>query len=250
MIYATRRDGDHQTLIELPSEKYLKTNMRYVRSSIAHKWVKDGKPHETGLFVDDEGKVRYALAGKATVPETERHWRCFHCDEVFTTEHTARLHFGETECQSPACQIKAGAEMSMLEALRRAEEEARKAVIAMHEEGTDGWTAFRRLEGRTKQNAEAAENLGYERGLRDGRAEAATLYGPYAHLNGHRALSEDSWTVEDDPIGNDVEYFSIPLFAKVDVKFPVTHGEPDVPAYEAYADELRALATNPKGVSE
>ncbi|WP_421591159.1 hypothetical protein [Shinella sp. M27] len=176
-------------------------------------------------------------------------WRCFHCDEVFTTEHAARLHFGETECQDPACQIKAGAEMSMLEALRRAEEEARKAVIAMHEEGTDGWTAFRRLEGRTRQNAEAAENLGYERGLRDGRAEAPQLFGPYAHLNGHRALSEDSWTVEDDPISNDVEYFSIPLFAKVDVKFPVTYGEPDAAAYEAYADELRALATNATGSS-
>lgn len=173
-------------------------------------------------------------------------WRCFHCDEVFTTDHAARLHFGETECQLPACQIKAGAEMSMLEALRRAEEEARTAVIAMHEEGTDGWIAFRRLEGRTKQNAEAAENLGYERGLRDGRAEAPKLFGPYAHLNGHRALSEDSWTVEDDPVSNDVEYFSIPLFAKVDVTFPVTYGEPDAAAYEAYAAELRVLATSKK----
>lgn len=71
------------------------------------------------------------------------------------------------------------------------------------------------------------------------------LFGPYAHLNGHRALSEDSWTVEDDPIGNDVEYFSIPLFAKVDVTFPVTYGEPDASAYEAYGDELRALASKP-----
>lgn len=174
-------------------------------------------------------------------------WRCFHCDEVFTTEHAARLHFGETECQDPACQIKAGAEMSMLEALRRAEEEARMAVIAMHEEGTDGWTAFRRLEGRTKQNAEAAENLGYERGLRDGRAEAPKLFGPYAHLNGHRALSEDSWSVEDDPIPNNEEYFSIPLFAQVEVTFPVTDGAPDAEAYRAYADELRQVTKEPTG---
>jgi hypothetical protein len=188
-------------------------------------------------------------ASEAELEGRRPSWRCFHCDEVFTTEHAARLHFGETECQDPACQIKAGAEMSMLEALRRAEEEARKAVIAMHEEGTDGWTAFRRLEGRTKQNAEAAENLGYERGLRDGRAEAATLYGPYGHLNGHRALSEDSWQVEDDPIENNEEYFSIPLFAKVDVRFPVSHGQPDAAAYQAYAEELRADSTkSSKGV--
>lgn len=206
--------------------------------------------------LDDELRSMLRIAAdalEASEAELESRapiWRCFHCDEIFTTKHAARLHFGETECQDPACQIKAGAEMSMLEALRRAEEEARKAVIAMHEEGTDGWTAFRRLEGRTRQNAEAAENLGYERGLRDGRAEAPKLFGPYAHLNGHRSLSEDSWSVEDDPIQNNEEYFSIPLFAQVEVTFPVTHGAPGAEVYRAYADELRQDADVSKGDRE
>jgi hypothetical protein len=32
-------------------------------------------------------------------------WRCFFCDEVFTTRHEAWLHFGEENCTSdvPAC---------------------------------------------------------------------------------------------------------------------------------------------------
>lgn len=68
---------------------------------------------------------------------------------------------------------------------------------------------------------------------------APAMYGPYAYLNGPRSLPEDSWSVEDDPIENNEEYFSIPLFAKIDVTFPVTHGAPDSEAYRAYADELR-----------
>lgn len=137
-----------------------------------------------------------------------RHWRCFHCDEVFTTEDAARLHFGETECQSPACQIKAGAELSMLEALRRAEEEARKAVIAMHEEGTDGWTAFRRLECRTRQNAEAAESLGYERGLRDGREDAARFVEQRLHdyVSEHGSTDPETGTVEYPGDGEEYVY--------------------------------------------
>ncbi len=145
-------------------------------------------------------------ASEAELEGRKPSWRCFHCDEVFTTEHAARLHFGHTECREPACQIKAGAEMSMLEALRRAEDEARTAVIAMHEEGTDGWTAFRRLEGRTRQNAEAAENLGYERGLRAGREDAARFVDQRLHdyVSEHGATDPDTGTVEYP--GNGEEY--------------------------------------------
>lgn len=52
------------------------------------------------------------------------------------------------------------------------------------------------------------------------------LFGPYGHLNGHRALNEESWAVEDDPMENDEEYFSIPLYALVEPVFPVMHGFP------------------------
>lgn len=39
------------------------------------------------------------------------------------------------------------------------------------------------------------------------------LHGPFGWLNGHRALSEDSWTLENDPMENSEEYFAVPLYA-------------------------------------
>lgn len=39
------------------------------------------------------------------------------------------------------------------------------------------------------------------------------LDGPFGWLNGHRALSEDSWTLESDPMENNEEYFAVPLYA-------------------------------------
>jgi len=44
----------------------------------------------------------------------------------------------------------------------------------------------------------------------------AELHGPYGWLNGCRGLSEDSWTLESDPLENSAEYFAVPLYALVD----------------------------------
>lgn len=96
-------------------------------------------------------------------------WRCFHCDEVFHTRHAAQMHFGYTECSEPACRIKAGAEGSILEALRRAENDAELAIAAMHDESSEGWRAYHSIAGRVREQVDAAENLGYERGIRDER---------------------------------------------------------------------------------
>ncbi len=96
-------------------------------------------------------------------------WRCFHCDEVFHTRHAAQMHFGYTECSEPACRIKAGAEGSILEALRRAENDAELAIAAMHDESSEGWRAYHSIAGRVREQVDAAENLGYERDIRDER---------------------------------------------------------------------------------
>jgi hypothetical protein len=37
--------------------------------------------------------------------EAKASWRCFHCDEVFTTPAAARDHFGATECADPGCLV-------------------------------------------------------------------------------------------------------------------------------------------------
>lgn len=82
------------------------------------------------------------------------------------------------------------------------------------------------------------------------RTDGTPLFGPYAYLNGPRALPEDSWSIEDDPIENNEEYFSIPLYAKFDVTFPVTHAAPDAAAYQAYAEQLRTSAPITSGGSD
>lgn len=59
MIYAIRTQGRRETLIEAAHATHLQFSDRPVAANVAHKWVLDGKEHETGLWVDD-GKVRYA----------------------------------------------------------------------------------------------------------------------------------------------------------------------------------------------
>lgn len=97
-------------------------------------------------------------------------WKCFHCGDEFTDERCARLHFGRDEMSVTACVIKAGAEGSLLRALRDAEEQADDAIQAVHSESTDAAKAYHSQRCRHTQALMAAEELGYERGLRDGRA--------------------------------------------------------------------------------
>jgi hypothetical protein len=99
-------------------------------------------------------------------------WRCFHCDEVFTERYLAADHFGADETSEPACKIKMGAERSMLTALRRAERDAAEAWFKIHNEATDSAKAFYAAAARHQEQLRAAEELGYERGLRDAVAAA------------------------------------------------------------------------------
>jgi len=98
------------------------------------------------------------------------HWRCFHCDDVFHDQHSAKMHFGYTEDSTPACKIKAGAEGSLVTALRRAETELADAWAAIHNESTEAAKAYHAQQSRHHDQLRAAEELGYERGLADGRA--------------------------------------------------------------------------------
>ena len=108
--------------------------------------------------VDQAGKVK-----------TER--RCFHCGDAFADEHSARLHFGRDEDSAPACQIKAGAEQGLLGALRQAEYAAADAMRAIADECTDASRAYYAQMTRHNQALRNAEELGYERGMADARAQ-------------------------------------------------------------------------------
>lgn len=102
----------------------------------------------------------------------KREWRCFHCDQVFTSEHCARLHFGADETHYPACQIK-GSEGGLLRALREAEAQLMQAQQDAHDEAgpvLDGW---RDAQHRHHRALIAMEETGYERGMADMRAEMA-----------------------------------------------------------------------------
>lgn len=114
----------------------------------------------------------WTLAGGSQVPSLEapalaKEWRCFHCDEVFTTERDARLHFGMDQCSDPACKIKMGAEKSLLVALRRAETELQDAWAAIHKENTEAAKAYYSQQSRHGEQLRAAEELGFERGIAD-----------------------------------------------------------------------------------
>lgn len=67
MIYAIRQRGRRQTLVEMTATEWAKAvrenpDLKYdrVNTDAAHRWVIDGKEHETGLYIEDS-KVRYAL---------------------------------------------------------------------------------------------------------------------------------------------------------------------------------------------
>lgn len=89
--------------------------------------------------------------------QTPNAWRCFHCDEVFTSSETAAEHFGPRIYSDPACTINA-ARLRELEAeLARYREEDTDLHREIHGMQAEHHTALRR-----------EEEKGYTTGLRDG----------------------------------------------------------------------------------
>jgi hypothetical protein len=88
-----------------------------------------------------------------------------YCGETFTTPGSARDHFGAYQDATPGCiiRVQLGEERGLLMALRRAEAEL--ARYRAEDSDTD-----RAMHGMRADHARAlirAEELGYERGLRD-----------------------------------------------------------------------------------
>lgn len=48
------------------------------------------------------------------------------------------------------------------------------------------------------------------------QVQDVAVFGPFAHLNGVHGLSEEYWSIEQDPGSDDDELFSIPLYSLVD----------------------------------
>lgn len=100
-------------------------------------------------------------------------WRCFHCDDVFTTVGAASDHFGPHPAATPGCVIdkilpEGGTNtqrgLGLLMALRKAELE----LDAYRQEDTLLHREMHRLRCEHQQALLREEEKGYARGLRDG----------------------------------------------------------------------------------
>lgn len=107
-----------------------------------------------------------ALDLSAIVPPPDEvvAWRCFHCDEVFTDEAAARLHFGESEVQDPLCAVTA-------ERYREVE----RRLDTFITESDPSSRAFYALGAEHYQKERDAEQKGYDRGLADAKAHPEIL---------------------------------------------------------------------------
>lgn len=102
---------------------------------------------------------------------TERkEWRCFHCDEVFTTTMAARDHFGPYEDSKPACQVSVS-DRGILGELRRVEIELSELWSKVHNDGTEAARSIMAQISRHERQLVEAEEAGYARGLRDAKKE-------------------------------------------------------------------------------
>jgi len=101
--------------------------------------------------------------------EEVKTWRCFHCDEVFMTYAAARMHFGREQDSKPVCVIKIPGEWEIVRALRNAEDK----LARYRNEDSDVIRAMEAMQSEHYAALRREEEKGYERGLRDARAEHA-----------------------------------------------------------------------------
>lgn len=148
----------------------------------------------SGGLSSDDGAASVSTL-RASIPDA---WRCFHCDAVFDNRRDAEAHFGRTEDSKPACQIKAGAEGSLVRALRRAENELAEAWWMIHEESTEAARAYYAQQTRHREQLMAAEEAGYERGLSDARHEFLTN----AQAIEARRAETGTGSVHESAVGN------------------------------------------------
>lgn len=93
-------------------------------------------------------------------------WRCFHCDANFTDSNLARLHFGDSIIDRPACQIDA----EQVRVLERQLAEYRAEDTELHR-------TIYRLQSEHREALKREEERGYARCMRDVTAIVPKLGG-------------------------------------------------------------------------
>ena len=118
----------------------------------------------------------------------ERVWRCFHCDEVFTTTEAAKEHFGPDELQPPGCCIDAAE-------YRRMELNHNRHLI----EDDECSRTFYRMQADHATALIREEEKGYEKGLRDaGSAVVARAEAAESLVTTLRERMGEAWEALDD----------------------------------------------------
>lgn len=102
-------------------------------------------------------------------------WRCFFCDEVFRSPKAAALHFGEFDSCEPdvtACKLMSH-QQHVLEYIRSLEDEIR----LYQEENHPTIKAMYAVEDEMRRAVKCAEEEGYNKGVRDARADPPPTVG-------------------------------------------------------------------------
>jgi hypothetical protein len=95
-----------------------------------------------------------------------KEWRCFHCDEIFTSYAEAELHFGRSCMSNPTCTVSAAELRDMENQLERYRQEDTELHRTLHRMQAEHSVALRR-----------EEEKGYLRGIRDVKVHGNTKYG-------------------------------------------------------------------------
>ena len=111
-------------------------------------------------------------------------WRCFHCDEVFTTREEAAAHFGYSECSAPACRVDGG--------LASAYREFEGRWSRCQNECCDHLNAYYAKRSEHNQALIREEEHGYAKGVADMRDQLAD-----ANARADKAETERDEAVSD-----------------------------------------------------
>ncbi|HEY0010240.1 MAG TPA: hypothetical protein VGB55_16065, partial [Tepidisphaeraceae bacterium] len=104
----------------------------------------------------DKGRTALAQYAYDLGKKSAATWTCFHCSESFDDAEKARLHFGATERQEPACQIDIAKYREMEQRMEAYNAEDAEIHQQMHGLQSTHATELRR-----------AEEIGYARALND-----------------------------------------------------------------------------------
>jgi hypothetical protein len=122
-------------------------------------------------FTPESLIVDVRIGPELTHRDRRVHWRCFHCGDTFTLaqKRHARRHFGGDESEQPVCLIRSAGEGALLTALRNAQDE----LTRYRAEDSDVLRSMWAMQSDHAAALRREEEAGYEKGLRDARAEAA-----------------------------------------------------------------------------